>query len=99
MGNFYVNYTLRGPDQKEVAAALKGRRARVTPRHKDCVVVYDEASDAQDQQQIAKLAGKLSKKFACPCLAVLNHDDSILWYQLWLSGKLADEYDSTPGYF
>lgn len=32
-------------------------------------------------------------------LAVLNHDDYIFRYQLYLAGELADEYDSSPGYF
>jgi hypothetical protein len=62
-------------------------------------VVFDEASDHQDQGIIAGLASILSQKFSCPVLAVLNHDDDILWYQLYSSGKLADEYDSSPGYF
>lgn len=99
MGNFYTNYTLRGPSQEAVAAALAGRSAIVTPEQDGCVVVCDEKSDEQDQEIITELAGQLSSEFGCPVLAVLNHDDDILWYQLFLKGKLADEYDSTPGYF
>lgn len=99
MGNFYMNYTLRGPTRQAVAAALAGRSALVTPAHDGCVVVFDEASDDQDQDVISELAAELSHELGCPVLAVLNHDDDILWYQLYLGGELADEYDSSPGYF
>jgi hypothetical protein len=99
MGNFYTNYTLRGPSQRAVAAALAGRSAIVTPAKDGCVVVFDEQSDDQDPAVITELASRLSREMTCPVLAVLNHDDSILWYQLHLSGALADEYDSSPGYF
>jgi hypothetical protein len=99
MGNFYTNYTLRGPSQTDVANALSGRRARITPSHNGCVVVFDEASDSQDTGIISELASKLSAEFGCPVLSVLNHDDDILWYQLYADGALIDEYDSTPGYF
>ncbi len=99
MGNFYTNYTLRGPSQQAVAAALAGRKATVTPPHNGCVVAFDEASDDQDQERIVELAARLSSELRCPVLAVLNHDDDILWYQLYEGGKQADEYDSSPGYF
>jgi len=99
MGNFYTNYTLKGPSQQTVAAALAGRSAIVTPVRDGCVVVFDQASDDQDSAVIAELASRLSQRFSCPVLAVLNHDDDIFWYQLYLSGELADEYDSSPGYF
>jgi hypothetical protein len=99
MGNFYTNYTLRGPSQTAVADLLRGRPAVVTPAENGCVLAFDEASDSQDSALIAELAAKLSGAFHCPVLAVLNHDDDILWYQLYQSGKLTDEYDSSPGYF
>lgn len=99
MGNFYTNYTLRGPSQQEVAKAFQGRNAVVTPERNGYVVVFDEQSDDQDQEQIAALGAKLSLLFRCPVLAILNHDDDILWYQLYESGTLTDEYDSAPGYF
>jgi uncharacterized protein (DUF433 family) len=99
MGNFYTNYTLRGPSQQSVATALAGRSAIVTPAQDGCVVVFDEQSDDQDSGVITELASRLSEELRCPVLAVLNHDDDILWYQLYLSGELADEYDSSPGYF
>jgi len=100
MGNFYTNYTLKGAHQKAVASALVGRRAIVTPTDDNgYVVVFDEESDEQDAKAISGLASFLSARFSCPVLAVLNHDDDILWYQLYEDGKLSDEYDSTPGYF
>jgi len=99
MGNFYASYTLRGPGQQSIATALAGRSAFVTSAHKGCVVVFDEESDGQNGEIIAELASRLSGQFRCPLLAVMNHDDSILWYQLYLSGELVDEYNSAPGYF
>jgi len=99
MGSFYTNFTLRGPSQEAVAAALAGRSAIVTPAQNGCVVVFDEQSDDQDSAVIAQLAARLSRELHCPVLAVLNHDDDIFWYQLYLAGVLADEYDSSPGYF
>ena len=99
MGDFYTNYTIRGPSQQDVANALAGRNAVVTPAHNGCVVAFDEQSDEQDREIIAKLASRLSGKLRCPVLAVLNHDDDILWYQIYENGNLTDEYDSSPGYF
>lgn len=99
MGNFYVNYTLHGVTQTAVAAALSGRRCFVTPAIHDSIIAFDEESDGQDQQVISSLAAELSRKLRCPVLAVLNHDDDILWFQLFHSGDLQDQYDSAPGYF
>jgi len=99
MGNFYTNYTLRGPSQQAIVAALAGRSAIVTPARDGCVVVFDEESEEQDTEIITLLASRLSRDLRCTVLAVLNHDDNIFWYQLYLSGDLADEYDSSPGYF
>ena len=72
MGNFYSNYTLRGPSQQAVATALAGRSAIVTPEQEGCVVVFDEESDEQNQEIIVELASRLSGQFRCPLLAVLN---------------------------
>ena len=99
MGNFYTNYTLRTTNQKAAAMALFGHNAAVTPDRNGCVVVFDEESDKQDEKCITELAAKLSREFHCPVLAVLNHDDDILWYHLYEDGQLTDEYNSSPNYF
>jgi hypothetical protein len=99
MGNFYVNYTLRGVSQKAVAQALAGRTAYVSPEDHSCVVVYDEESDSQDQDVITELAQRLSDELNCTVLAVLNHDDDVFWYNLCTKGKVVDEYDSSPDHF
>ncbi len=99
MGNFYTNFTLRGPSPQSVAKALQGRSAFVTPSQNGCVVVYEEASDDQDLDAIMALASHLSGELNCPVLAVLNHDDDVFWYFLYDGGEPVDQYDSTPGYF
>jgi len=99
MGNFYTSYTLRGPSQQAVAMALAGRASIASPAQDGCVVVFDEESEEQNVEIIAELASRLSGQFNCPLLAVMDHDDSVLWYWLYLSGGLVDEYNSAPGYF
>lgn len=99
MGNFYTNCTLRGPAQHEVAAALSGRKAFVSPSQNGSIVVFDSESDTQDQEVMTDLASRLSREFSCAALSVLNHDDDILWYQLHVNGELVDEYNSFPNYF
>ncbi len=99
MGNFYTNYSLPGVSQQTVAAALAGRAAIVSPAANNIVVVFDEKSDAQDLDIIKALAAELSNKCHCPVLATMNHDDSVLWCTLYIQGRLADEYNSCPGYF
>lgn len=98
MGNFYTNYTLRGPSREDVVNALRGRNAIVTVSRNGCVVAFDEVSE-QDQEITAALGEQLSRDLSCPVLAILNHDDDILWYQLYVNGDLRDQYDSAPGYF
>src|SRR5262245_13640564 len=97
MGNFYTNITLRGPNQEAAAAALKGRRALVSPVSQGCILVFDEESEIQSEV-VFRLAAKLSRQFACPALAVLNHDDDVLMYHLYERGAQRDMYDSLPGF-
>jgi hypothetical protein len=99
MGGFYSNITLKGPEQAAVAKALHGRAAIVTPKVDGCVVVYDPICDKQDSDAMSELASQLSRELHCPAWAILVHDDSVFWYRLFLSGQLADEYNSCPGYF
>jgi hypothetical protein len=99
MGAFYVNYTVKLADQKSVVQALSGRKAFVSPEWNGFTVVFDEQSDNQDQEAIATLAGQLSASLQSTVLTLLNHDSDILWYQLYESGTLSDQYNSTPDYW
>lgn len=99
MGSFYVNLTVRSPSQSAVASALEGRSAIVTSSQDGCVVVADEELDAQNTDVVRVLIQTLSSRLGCPVLAVLNHDDDILWYCLSRNGEIVDEYNSSPGYF
>jgi len=101
MGSFYTNITVSGPSDADVISFLTetGRRAYVSPTHRGFTVIYDEACEAQDTDVLSVLAEELSAKFDCPALAVLNHDDGVLFYRLFISGVLRDEYVSAPDAF
>jgi hypothetical protein len=97
VGNFYTNVTTRGPGQKEIAEFLRslGRKAYVTVTSNEFTVICDEECDNQDTDVLASLALTLATHFHCPALAMLNHDDDVLWYQLYDGGKLSDAYISS----
>jgi len=99
VGNFYTNYTLRGPTREAVATALAGRSAMVTPEQTGCIVAFDEQSESQNWEVIAGLASRLSRELHCPLLAVLNYDDEIFQYQLYVDGRWVDEYSASSAYF
>lgn len=55
----------------------------MSPTFGEYTVVWPAESEKQDQQLIDRLGLFFSTKLACPVLAVLNHDDDILWYGLY----------------
>jgi hypothetical protein len=101
MGNFYVNFSVKGAGQKRVADTLSraGRTAIITRPQNGYVVAYDEEADSQAVEPILAVGGLLSCEVGNPVLAVLNHDDDILCYWLFESGELTDSYNSCPDYF
>jgi len=101
MGNFYVNFTTRGPHQAAIAKSLRSakRSAFVGPSLDALTVFYDEQADTQYDSAIKVVGEATSQDLNAPVLAVLNHDDDILAYWLFVKGKLVDEYNSFPGYF
>jgi hypothetical protein len=99
MGNFYTNYTVRGAERAAIIEFMSGRKAVVSPMDRNCVVVFDEESDSENPPVVEALGRSLALELGCTVLTVVNHDDSILIYQLIRNGELIDEYDSCPGYF
>ena len=101
MGGFWTSLSLRSGDQRRVAQAVArlGRTAYVGPASDGWVPVFDAASDDQDEAEIVRLGNSLTRALDTSGLAVLVHDGDMLRYWLFDHGKLADEYDSWPGYF
>lgn len=99
MGAFYTNLTLKGPSQEEILNSLQERDAYVSPTVDGFTVIYDEQCEEQSSKTLTDISSKLSKKLNCIVLTVLNHDDDILFYQLYDKGKLVDEYCSSPDNF
>ena len=99
MGSFYVNYTVRSADQAAVVQSLKERSAYVTPVKDGALVVTDEEAETQEIDAVREVGELLSTSLQTQVLAVLNHDDDMLWYGLFDKGRLTDEYNSWPDYF
>jgi hypothetical protein len=101
MGNFYVNITTRKADAEAILQYLKSRdlSAFIAKGPEDYCTIYEERCDEQDTRHITSLLKEISSQLNCAAIGMLNHDDDILAYELWLNGEKVDEYDSCPGYF
>jgi hypothetical protein len=100
VGRFYTNVTVRGPEQAQVAGAVRAARYRawISPTITGLTVVCESRSESQNLKTWHAVARKLSLVLNCPALAALNHDDSVLLYALYDRGALVDEYDSNPDF-
>lgn len=101
MGLFYSNFTLRGPRQDSVLQELRSlaRTAFVSPTHEGLTTVYDRESEDQSLDVIEGLGSQLSKALNCSVLAVVLHDDDVLYYWLFRDGEISHDYNSSPAYF
>lgn len=98
MGNFYTNVTVVGRGAAAAAARMRelGRRAVVADAGDSCVV-FDSESERQDTNVLSALAEDLSVSLGAVTLAVLNHDDDLLWFQAYRDGELVAEYANRGG--
>ena len=96
-----MNITIKGPDQLDVADFLENsfRDAIVSPKVQNCIVVCDKYLDDQDVSVMEELSARLSKRFSSPVISILNHDDDLLYYQLYENGDKKDEYISNPAFW
>jgi hypothetical protein len=100
MGNFYTNIMLKGLSPERVIDALAGRNAFVSRLIDNAVIVADEQCEEQLTPALSSLAYDLSARLAAPVMAVMNHDDDVLWLHCYVAGAtVGDEYVSAPGYF
>ncbi len=101
MGLFYTNMTLYRPDRTAVAAGLRRlkRAAFLSPTLDGHTVVFDEAIEEQDTEEIEQLGQLITKELSCVAMTAVLHDDDVLYLWLFEKGKLRDHYNSCPAYF
>ncbi|WP_442582759.1 hypothetical protein ACSBOB_12765 [Mesorhizobium sp. ASY16-5R] len=101
MGNFYVNFSVKGVAQTELIEDFRRNAidAFVGPDERGWCCFAEEVTDSQDQSAITALGSSLSLRTGQPVLSVLNHDDDMLSVDLFVAGETVGDYNSCPGYF
>jgi hypothetical protein len=96
MGNFYCNFTTRGPSAEEIVRLLdtENRSAFVSPTLNGRTVIFEEASDELSPDEIDAVGTVLSRELNCPALAAVVADDDELLLVLYESGRRTIEYSS-----
>jgi len=72
----------------------QGRTCFVSPISRGFTTIYDRLCEEQDVNDLETLAADLSSRFHCAALAVLNHDDDVLWIGLAREGEWVTTYNS-----
>jgi hypothetical protein len=103
MGATFANICVRSGDQKAVAAAVRRLPKRlgafVAPPHNSWVAVFDEASDAPDEDRLTGYTVMLSDKLGTLVLGFMVYESDVLLYTIAENGELLDQYSSWPDYF
>src|SRR5689334_7682703 len=102
MGAFFVNFHIlcdSAAKVRDALAPLVQSAAYVSPPKNGCVIVYEKASDEQDDEIIRQIGSELSRALNTAVLSFLVHDSDIAMYWLFQSGKLVDEFNSAPDYY
>jgi hypothetical protein len=99
MGNFYTNITLRTTDRQAVTENMRAqnRSCFISPTLRGFTTIYDRRCEDQDVRELENLTADLSSQFHCGALAVLNHDDDVLWIGLARNGEWVTTYRSDQG--
>lgn len=96
----YTNITLLDVDQDEAVTWLaeNGFTAAVTPVVEPITVIFDnvladEADTEEPVEALLKLASEISYELGCAAwLVIVDADDAVLIYSLYLDGDLLDSY-------
>jgi hypothetical protein len=92
LGNFYTNITLRAQRDEVIPLLSSLRRFAFVGFFDGFAVVCDRDCESQDLDVLASLAATLSKRLSRASLAVINHDDDVLLFGLYVDGALASEW-------
>jgi len=96
MGNFYTNVTVRTTERQELIEYMREQRRTcfVSPTSRGFTTIYDRLCEEQDIHDLETLATELSLRFHCTAVAVLNHDDDVLWMGVAHDGNWVTTYRS-----
>lgn len=98
MGNFYTNITLRNVAMESVIAEMRELdRESYVYGGGGVSIVYDSETEKQDTSILSALAEHLATRLSTTAFAVLDHDDDLLWFQLFRQNELLAEYANVAG--
>lgn len=98
VGNFYTSITLRNAQFDSVVREMRAlNRESYVYSDGSVSIVYDRETEKQDTTILAALAEHLADRLGTKAFAVLDHDDDVLWFQLYDGKDLVTEYCNQNG--
>lgn len=95
MGNFYMTATIADAPQVAIIAEVRDLKAFVGPSQGRFTVVYPEIMQF-GSTALQNFWANVSKALNATILVSSVYDDDVLYFELWKSGSLVDQYVSDP---
>lgn len=103
MSATFASICVRSGDQKAVAGAVRRLPKRlgafVAPPYNGWTAVFDEASDAPDEDRLTGYTVMLSAKLNTLVVGFMVYESDVLLYTIAENGEILDQYSSWPDYF